>query len=524
MGFPAGLQHKEGDRVSNTIRLKSRKGLFFSCAMMVALCSWSSPVQAQVQNSTLPPSKSQPVLMAATGGSAKDSSSGARSAGLSETQPSQLEDVLLEKGVLSLDDWVRIKAESEARSAEQSNLQGVVANPHWYERMRMQGFVQTRMSFYDNGKGDLSLTDSKAVVSKGQAGNPGGGQKMYFRRIRTPISGQPSERLFFFIQPAWEGDGFNTGNVVNLVDAFADYMITRDQTWRLRFGMQRAMVGFDTLRTSSQRQELDRHESIQTSAPGERDMGITLFYTTLESKARYQTLTQYHNGPGDYGNVAFQMYNGQGRNAIDQNKDKHFAGKVSYPFELPNGRLIDVGAHAYTGMWDATAVTSMTSGATRCSHNVSSQGYCSIRDERLSAYVWTPPQPWGFMAEGVVGRGPERGSDGFLREQSLYGGYAQGNYTWRYSDTGLITPYIRYGEYKGGSKNSTSGANYDTRNVNAGLVWEPDTHWRFVAEYLFKHGSNAASSMSNADELTFAQSQQVFNMQMLRLQAQWLWN
>ncbi len=518
-------QHKEDNRVSNTIDLQSRRALLFAGAMMMALCSWSHPAQAQVQHATLPPSKSQPVLMAVTGGIGTAPFSGARSAGFSDTQPSQLEDVLLEKGILSMDDWVRIKAESEARMAEQSSLQGVVGNPHWYERMRIQGFVQTRMSFYDNGKGDISLSYSKAVVSKGST-TTGGGQKMYFRRIRMPISGQPSERLFFFLQPAFEGDGFNTsgGDGVNLVDAFADYMVTKDQTWRIRMGLQRALVGFDTLRTSSQRQELDRHESIQTSAPGERDMGVALFYTTPESKARYQTLTQYHNGPGDYGNIAVQMYNGQGRNKVDYNKNKHFAGKVSYPFELPNGRLIDVGAHAYTGLWDATSVTSMTSGATRCSHSISTDGYCTIRDSRLSAYLWTPPQPWGIMAEGVVGRGPERGADGLLREASLYGGYIQGNYTWRYSDTGLLTPYARYGEYYGGSKNSTSGANYDTKNVNAGLVWEPDTHWRFVAEYLFKHGTNAASSTADESALTFGQSQQVFNMQMLRIQAQWLWN
>ena len=491
--------------MGNTIRLASRKGLLVASALLMALGSGSNPV------------------MAATEGVGKAPFSGARSAGYSETQPSQLEDLLLEKGILSMDDWVRIKAESEARGAEQSNLQGVVGNPRWYERMRIQGFVQTRMSFYNNGKGDVSLSDSKSVVSKG-AQATGGDQKFYFRRIRMPIAGQISERMFFFLQPAFEGDGYNTGNVVNLVDAFADYMVTKDQTWRVRFGMQRALVGFDTLRTSSQRQELDRHESIQTSAPGERDMGIALFYTTPESKARYQTLTQYHNGPGDYGNVAVQMYNGQGRNAVDYNKNKHFAGKVSYPFELPNGRLIDIGAHAHTGIWDATGVTSRTTGATRCAQAVREDGYCGIRDERLSAYVWTPPQPWGIMAEAVVGRGPERGSDGFLREQSLYGGYLQGNYTWRYSDTGLMTPYLRYGEYYGGSKNSTSGANYDSKTVNAGLVWEPDTHWRFVAEYLFKHGTNVASSESNAESLTFAQGQQVFNMQMLRLQAQWLWN
>lgn len=446
-----------------------------------------------------------------------------RSTGLRETQPSQIEDVLLEKGLLTLDDWVRIKADTEARSAEQSSLQGVVANPRWYERIRISGYMQMRYSVYNNGSGDLSLTDGNAVKFDGT--KAGGGQHFYFRRIRLPIAMQPSERTFVYLQPAWEGDGFNTGaNGANLVDAFADYMLTLDQTWRLRFGLQRTFVSFDTLRTSSQRQELDRHESIQTGAPGERDMGISLFYTTPQSKARYQTLTQYHNGPGDYGNIGLQIYQGQGRNKVDLNKNKHVALRMSYPFELPNGRLIDVGGSAYTGLWDASGVTSTTGGATRCSHSISSDGLCTTRDERISAYVWTPPQPWGFMSEYVVGRGPERDAQGFLQEQSLRGFYVQGNYTWRYSDTGMVTPYVRYGEYYGGSKDSTSGANYDTRNVNAGLVWEPDTHWRFVAEYLFKHGTNSSSSLSSATALVFGESQRQFNMSMVRFQVQWLWN
>jgi Phosphate-selective porin O and P len=507
--------------VNNARGEEFRRVLFLSWIMLVTALSCNTQVQAQTQGSaSVPP---QSIAVAATDGVVSSSTfTGARSTGLGATNPSQIEDVLLEKGVLSLEDWTRIRADTEARAAEQSSMQGVVANPRWYERIRMQGFVQMRYSVYNNGLGDLSLTDGNAVKSNGTVA--GGGQHMYFRRIRLPIAGQPSERLFFYLQPAFEGDGFNTGNSVNLVDAFADYMITQDQTWRVRFGLQRALVAFDTLRTSSQRQELDRHESIQSSAPGERDMGIALFYTTPESKARYQTMTQYHNGPGDYGNIAFQVYQGQGRNNVDFNKNKHVAVKASYPFELPNGRLVDVGAHAYTGLWDATSVTSTTSGATRCSHSISSDGRCTTRDERVSAYIWTPPQPWGIMSEAVVGRGPERDVQGFLHEQSLYGFYVQGNYTWRYSDTGLLTPYVRYGEYYGGTKSSASGANYDTKNFTTGLVWEPDTHWRFVAEYLFKHGNNATSSLSDINNLTFGQAQQAFNMNMLRFQVQWLWN
>jgi hypothetical protein len=434
------------------------------------------------------------------------------STGLSQNlQGSVLEDILLQKGVLSLDDWARIKADEEQRAAVATAEQGLVANPRWYERIRITGYMQMRYSMVSNGKCDISLSDANACNNPNQ---------IYMRRIRMVFAGQPSDRLFFYIQPAMEGDGFNTGSSFNLVDAFGDYMLTTDRQHRLRFGMHRVLNSFDTFRTSSQRQELDRHESIQSGAPGERDLGVSYYYTNKMSQALYQQLTQYHNGPGDFGNIGIMVYNGQGRNKPELNANKHVSLRLAHPLELPNGRLVEVGAHAFKGTFVATGIGSPTStAATRCQQALTKNG-CAINDERINVYFWTPPQPWGIMAEYTVGRGPERNGQGILQEQSLRGGYIQGNYTWRYSYTGLLTPYVRWGEYYGGNKNS-QGVAYMTRNVNIGLVWEPDTHWRFVAEYLFKHGNN---QQSNGGPLAFNQPQDIFNASIFRIQAQWFWN
>ncbi len=433
-------------------------------------------------------------------------------------QPTPLEDLLLEKGLISQEDWARIKADEEQNAAIASAEQGLVAGPRWYERIRITGYVQMRYSMINNGKCDISLSDTNACT------NP---QEIYLRRIRMVFSGQVSERLFFYLQPAFEGDGFNTGNSVDLVDAFADYMVTKDRQHRLRFGMHRVLNSFDTFRTSGQRQELDRHESIQSGAPGERDLGVSYYWTSEIAQQRYQTLTQYHNGPGDYGNFGIMVYNGQGRNKAELNANKGVSVRLAHPFELPNGRLVEVGAHGYYNQFVAQSSGAVVIGApnsttanTRCYRNLLGNGGCQVLDERVNMYLWTPPQPWGIMAEYTFGRGPERDNVGILRPQDLHGGYVQGNYTWRYSYTGLLTPYVRWGEYYGGNKNS-QGVAYLTRNVNVGLVWEPDTHWRFVAEYLFKHGNN---QQSNSGALAFGQPQDTFNADIIRFQVQWFWN
>lgn len=429
-------------------------------------------------------------------------------------EPTPLEDLMLEKGIITTDDWLRIKAEEERKALTQQTELQMAASPRWYERIRISGYVQLRYALNGNPMMDIPLGDKNAT------GKP---QSFYFKRIRMPIQGQISDRLAFYLQPAFEGSGFDTGDSFDLVDAFGDFHITTNKQHRIRFGLHRAPNAFDTYRSSSQRQELDRHESVQSGTPGERDIGISYMWTSLIAQKRFAQLATYHNGPGDYGNFAIMVYNGQTRNKTELNADKHVGIRLAHPFELPNGRLLEVGAQAYRGMF--VVPTNTVSTCPIASHQYGSNDGktgCQILDERLTGYFWTPAQPWGLLAEYTVGRGPKRNAQGVIEETHLYGFYVQPYYSWRYSDVGMLTGYFRYGEYHGGLKtiNAVDGR---SNTINVGLVWEPDTHWRYVIEYMYKEGLNTFQT-SPGVALTSADPQAAFTGNLLRFQAQWFFN
>ncbi len=427
-------------------------------------------------------------------------------------ESTNLENLLLEKGVITQDDWIRLKAEEERRNFEQTAEMGMVGNPRWYERIRINGYTQFRYAAgATDGKMSIPLGDSAATQSP---------REFYFRRIRLVFQGQISERLAFFLQGAFEGDQA-TQNMFNkeIIDAYGDYYLTKDKMHRIRFGQHRAPNSFDTYRSSTNRQELDRHESIQSGAPGERDLGIAYYWSPKIAQERYNQLAAYHNGPGDYGVFGVMVYNGQGRNKAELNGNKHVGVRLAYPFELPNGRLLETGVMAYRGMFSVTGAGSptSTSSAAKCYDALNKENGCDVNDERVTAYLWTPPQPWGILAEGTIGRGPKRNPlNNTIEESSLRGGYIQGYYTWQYSDVGMLTPYVRFGEYYGGFKSLSGAPDGQSRTWNFGLVWEPDTHWRFVTELMLKDGLN--------EHLVRNQAQDQFDASLLRFQAQWFFN
>ena len=438
-------------------------------------------------------------------------------------EPTALEDLMLQKGIITMDDWLRIKAEEERKGLQgQAEIQ-MAGSPRWFERIRINGYVQTRYAINGNPMMDIPLGDRNATSKP---------NSFYLRRVRMPIQGQISDRLAFYLQPAMEGTGFDTGDSFELVDAFGDYFITKDKQYRLRFGLHRAPNSFDTYRSSSQRQELDRAESIQSGTPGERDLGIAFMWTSKVAQQRFAQLATYHNGPGDYGNIAIMVYNGQTRNKPELNGNKHVGIRLAHPFELPNGRLVELGANAYRGQFvvSGSGVGTAPGGGIVSICPVPFHQYgsadnktgCQVRDERLTGYIWTPPQPWGFLAEYTVGRGPKRNAQGVIEQTHLYGFYVQPYYTWRYSDVGMLTGYFRYNEYYGGLK-TINGLDGRSKTVNVGLVWDADTHWRFVVEYMFKNGLNTFQTSPGVN-LTSAAPQSEFNGDLLRFQAQWFFN
>ena len=436
------------------------------------------------------------------------------SAGRSLTvESTPLEDKLLQKGLITRDDWIEIKAEEERRQLERSTEKQFSSSPRWFERINLNGYAQSRYTMKSNAKLDNP---------QGESFSQGHEQEFFFRRIRLVFEGQVSDRIGFFMQFANEGNGWTTSNN-ELVDMRGEYYITKDKINKLYFGLHRVPNSFDTYRSSSQRQELDRAESVQSGAPGERDYGLAYYWTPKIAQERFTRLATYHNGPGDYGVFGIMVYNGQGRNQVELNKNKHIGAKLAYPFELPNGRLVETGIFGWLGRYTVnnTAALSSTTAITRCYTNSVENGNgatngCAVDEHRVTAYIWTPPQPWGFMGEYEIGRGPERNEQGIVRQSANYGGYAQVNYSYRYSDTGMIIPYVRYGYYNGGFKNNTAAA-ADNSIWNVGLVVEPDTHLRLTTEWM-------SESRLTQVGMQFGQPQARINGNMLRFQVQWFWN
>jgi hypothetical protein len=116
------------------------------------------------------------------------------------------------KGLITQDDWIRLKADEERRAFEQTAEAGMAGNPRWYERIRISGYTQFRIS--------AGPTDSKFTIPLGDSTATTQPREFYFRRIRLVFQGQISERLAFFLQGAFEGDQA-TQNMFNkeIIDA-----------------------------------------------------------------------------------------------------------------------------------------------------------------------------------------------------------------------------------------------------------------------------------------------------------------
>lgn len=188
------------------------------------------------------------------------------------------------------------------------------------------------------------------------------------------------------------------------------------------------------------------------------------------SQLRYAQLATYHNGPGDYGDFGIMVYNGQTRNRPELNYDKHVSLRLAHPFELPDGRLLETGLFAYRGQFVVDPGT-----RSRCpvALHVQDGGTtgCQVLDERLTWYLWTPPQPsWGLLWNTRWDRDPRQDSQGFIRGIGSLRWLCSALLHLAYSPIGLLTTYVRYGEYYGGIK-TINGVNGRSTTINLGLVW-----------------------------------------------------
>jgi hypothetical protein len=423
-----------------------------------------------------------------------------------------MEDLLLEKGLITMDDWIRIKAEEEQRRNEQSVVAEFTASPSWYTRLRMYGYGMFRYSRLGQPNGKLTSFVDRSI---------GDNQGISMRRLRWVVTGQVSEHVGIFFQPDLASNLAGNTHVVTMRDAWGEWYFDKDKEYRVRLGLQRVPCSWDNWQASRQRMAFERADSTNSCAPSERDMGVSFMWSPKIAQTRFKRMLDYMYGPGDYGVINITVDNGQGLNRAEANDDKRVGLRLAWPFELSGGRLMEAGLNMNRQQFVVSPGTPVA-GTSLWSRLPAGHASGNYLDERLNLYVYYPPQPWGFIAEYVTGRGPKRGSDGVIRENHLYGWYVQGHYQWKYSDIDLANFYARYQEYYGGVKFLTGAPDGRMKDLELGVAWEPDPQWKITVAYTFTERLNSDTTTPGTVTLPGQQLEAYGNL--IRLQAVWFWN
>jgi len=381
-----------------------------------------------------------------------------------------VEDLLYEKGQITKEEWVKLKAEHEK---EEAIVQERSAIKRWFDKISIRGYVQTRYTYLPGDKSIRSEYDNTIRDNTGFA----------FRRVRLIFSGDVTDWLSFYIQPEFAGlvpgtTGDQSNNFVQLRDAYADifipvpFLFFDEKDLRIRVGQSKVPFGFENLQSSQQRLAFDRSDGINSAANGERDLGIFIYYTPNETRKLFRRLIDLGlKGSGDYGLLGVGVYTGQTLNVTERNDNKHIVLHATYPMELPYGQIIQFGVDAYRGTFNVGTTAPLTNDGPA----IIRENNGNILDERVGVHFVLYPQPIGFQAEWNWGNGPQlNGSQTRVEEGNVQGGYVQGMYKWDVKQPWLtsVIPYVRYQEYSGGKKHRTNAPFNVVREWEVGAEWE----------------------------------------------------
>lgn len=334
----------------------------------------------------------------------------------------------------------------------------------WYERIQIKGYAHFRYN--------RLLETNKKLVCPACDRSLGDKQGFFFRRARLTFFGDISDKVFIYIQPDYSADA-NAGNpsatqqnYLQLRDAYFDYHFDEAREYRLRTGLSKVPYGFDNLQSSSLRGPFDRDDALNSGAPNERDMGLFFMWAPAEIRKRFKELgSATLKGSGDYGVVAIGAYNGQSMNRPEKNNDLHRVIRVTYPWKIANGQIVEASLQAFEGKFNAS----------------DNKDYY---DQRSAASFILYPQPFGFQAEYTEGKGPEYDAKtNTITNQRAKGGYAQISYQ-ILGSTDRYYPFVRFQEYDGARKNEVNAPTNRVTEWEFGTEWQPNQAVELTASYM----------------------------------------
>jgi len=363
----------------------------------------------------------------------------------------------------------------------------IVKKP-WFETIQLRGYAQLRYNRLLETNPDLKC--DQCDKSWGENGG------FFFRRIRMIFYGQIHERVYFYIQPDFASGG---NNFAQIRDAYFDLGLDAKQEFRLRIGQSKVPFGFENLQSSQNRLPLDRNDGLNSAVANERDIGVMFYYAPSEVRKRFSYLVSSGlKGSGDYGVFGIGVYNGQTANMPDKNNSLHVVSRLTYPFELPSGQIIEGSLQGYTGKFVINKNPAMDFAQTEFS------------EYRYGTSIVVYPQPFGLQAEFNWGRGPEYDPEtNTVKDAPLRGGYVMASYFLK-KGSDIFIPFSRYHYYKGGKKHELDATKHRVNELEIGMEWQPHKAFELVAMYTI-------SDRTFENSLTPENRQ---NGSLLRLQAQ----
>jgi hypothetical protein len=336
----------------------------------------------------------------------------------------------------------------------------------WSERLSLRGYAQVRYNRLLETNPELTCSQCDRSI-----GRDGG---LFIRRARVVLSGELSDRVSVYVQPDFASDAGGTINLGQLRDAYADIFLDPAKAFRVRLGQSKIPYGWENLQSSSDRIPLDRADATNSALPNERDVGALLYWAPGPIRARFRMLADSElKGSGDYGVVGIGAFNGQGANRSESNGNLHTVLRVSYPFLLPGGQVVEAGVQGYTGRFVLP----------ESQRTADVAGPAEFTDRRAAATLVVYPQPFGVQAEWNVGRGPEADPTArAIASRSLSGGYVQAMYRARVAGR-TVVPFARAQRYDGGKKLETDARSYRVRELEIGVEWLPAAAIELTAMY-----------------------------------------
>ena len=353
--------------------------------------------------------------------------------------------------------------------ATDSSAQELSSAKKWFETFAVRGYVQVRYNRLLETNPDLGCEQCDRSW-----GNNGG---ISLRRVRVIFSGQPHERVYFYIQPDFVNipGGSTTLNFAQLRDAYFDVGLDPASRFRIRLGQSKIPFGFENMQSSQNRLPLDRADALNSAFANERDVGALFYWAPTAVRQRFARLVKDGlKGSGDYGVLGLGVFNGQTTNRAELNSQQHVVARFSYPLAL--GRhFVEPGLQAYTGEY-VMARDQLSAG-------VKHRPDLRYPDQRVAATLVLYPQPFGVQAEFNVGQGPEfNPRTDSIETRRLHGGYVLLNYRLRYRQQQFY-PFLRAQYYDGGKKHERDARSYAVREAELGVEWQPLPSFEFVAMY-----------------------------------------